>query len=181
MDDEKLIRRIVAKCDKAAANTLVQRYYDEMFRYAYRQSVSAADPRESAQDLTQEIFIAALRSLPTYESKKASFRTWLYQVANSRIIDFRRKFHPYEVQIDDTELFAEAEFTEEMQNKALLEKITEHIDTLPSDIQRILRLHLFGEMTFAQIGKAMELQESTVKTKFYRAIHKIKELFRDEW
>jgi len=177
MHDERLIRRIIRKGDRAAADELVGRYYDEIYRYTYRQSVSTDDPKNAAQDLTQEIFISALGSLSTFNPKKAGFRTWLYQVASSRIIDSRRKFRPDEVQIDETDIYIDTDMTINLQNRELLQKIEEHIETLPSEIQRIFRLHLYSDMTFARIAESMDLSESTVKTKFYRTIKKIREVF----
>ena len=181
MDDNKLIRRILQRNDRAAANELIGKYYDEIYRYAYRQSVFCPDPKDAAQELTQEIFISALRSLPGFKCEKAGFRTWLYQVATSRIIDARRRFRPNEVQIDETEIAAEADFTVDLQNRELLQRIEKHISEKPSGVQRIFRLHLYGGMTFKQIGATMDLPESTVKTKYYRAIKQIEEVFKDEY
>lgn len=181
MDDSKLIRRILRHRDRAAADALVERYYDEIYRYAYRQSQNHADPKEAAMDMTQEIFISALHALATFNPKKAGFRTWLYQVANSRIIDARRKFRPDEVQIDETEIFIEADFTGELQNKVLLQKIEDYISDLPSDIQRIFRLHLYAERTFPQIARDLDLPEAAVKSKYYRTVKRIKEVFHDEY
>jgi len=181
MEDAKLIRRILSKRDRAAADMLVERYYDEIYRYAYRQSLGSANPKETAMDLTQEIFISALQSLATYNPKKAGFRTWLYRVANSRIIDARRRFHPEEVQIDETKFFDDRDFADELQNKELVQKIESHISGLPSDLQRILRLHLYAEKTFEQIAKEVEMPEGTVKTKYYRAVKRIREVFQSEY
>ena len=181
MDDNKLIRRILHGCDRAAADELVERYYDEIYRYAYRQSQGSGDPVQTAMDLTQEIFISVLGSLATYNPKKAGFRTWLYRVANSRIIDTKRRFHPDEVQIDETEVFEQTDITEELHNKELLAKIEEYVSSLPSDVQRIFRLHLYGGQPFGQIAADSGLAEATVKTKYYRTVKRIKEVFSDEY
>jgi hypothetical protein len=63
-------------------------------------------------------------------------------VANSRIIDFHRKFQPMEVAIDKTEIYVTSDFTEVLVNTDLLKKIASHISTLPSDIQRFFLLLL---------------------------------------
>ena len=181
MTDEKLVRRILHKSDRAAADELIGRYYDEIYRFAYRQSAYMADPKNTAQDLTQEVFMSMLRSLSTFDARRAGFRTWLYRVASSRIIDARRKFHANEVQIDETELFAETDLAVDLYNADFVKKIEEYISTQPSDIQRVLRLHLYNDMTFAQIATAMDIPESTVKTKFYRNLKKLKEVFMDDY
>jgi RNA polymerase sigma-70 factor (ECF subfamily) len=180
MKDEKLIRRVL-RHERDAAEKLIERYYDEIYRFAYRQSSSSNDPKSEAQDITQEIFISALGSLYSYDPKKASFRTWLYRVANSRIIDSRRKFRPDEVQIDEMELHTAIDFAIDFQNKALLKNIEDYISSKPSDIQRIFRLHLYSDITFTEIAEMVGVPESTVKTKFYRTIKKIKEVFEDEY
>lgn len=70
-----------------AADTLVRTYYDEIYAFVYRQ----VGDREDAMDLTQESFIAALRSLHTYDAQKSGFRTWLYHIVTYKVIDMRRK------------------------------------------------------------------------------------------
>lgn len=180
MKDTALIRGVL-RGDRSAGEELIDRYYDEIYRYAYRQSASTSDPRATAQDLTQEIFISMMHSLPTYSAGKASFRTWLYYVANSRIIDSRRKFQPNEVQIDETEVLAETDIIEDLHHKDLLRRIEESIAFLPSEVQRIIRLHLYAELPFSQISESMGLPEATVKTKFYRAIRRIREEYHNEF
>ncbi|MDE7477469.1 MAG: RNA polymerase sigma factor, partial [Lachnospiraceae bacterium] len=67
--------------------------------FVYRQVGS----KEDAMDLTQNIFVAVLRSLPGYQSRHARFRTWLYAVANNKIIDARRKVRADSVSVRSLE------------------------------------------------------------------------------
>ena len=69
--EEKWIRAVQRRGDRQAAEALIQAHYDEIYRFAYRQT----GDREDAMDLTQSIFIAVLRALPGYRAEKASFRT----------------------------------------------------------------------------------------------------------
>lgn len=84
--DARLVRAIVRTGSRAKADTLVRAYYDEMLRFALRQITSAED----ARDVTQEIFVAALRGLPGFDPRRASFRTWLYRIASNKVIDWLR-------------------------------------------------------------------------------------------
>ena len=81
--DYRLIREIKKKNDRNSANELVSRYYDEIYIYAYKQ----LQEKELAMDMTQDIFIAVLNGLHSYDEKKASFRTWLYRLASNKITD----------------------------------------------------------------------------------------------
>jgi len=179
LDNATLIRRILRRQDATAANELVTRYYDEIYRYVHRQSLAQPDPRQEAMDLTQEIFIAALRSLPGYDTKKSGFRTWLYHVSSSCVIDARRKFSSEQVQIDTIELTSDENIVLDFENRELATRVELYLRELPGVEQRILRLHLYGEQTFGQIAAALEMLESTVKTKYYRSIKQLKEELRD--
>ena len=86
--EDKWIRAIQRRGSRDAAEKLIQSYYDEIYRFIYRQ----VGHKEDAMDLTQSIFIAVLRAIPSYQAKRASFRTWLYRIAANKIIDARRHF-----------------------------------------------------------------------------------------
>ena len=72
-----------ARRSRQAAERLVERYYNEIYVFVYRQT----GHKEDAMDLTQSIFLAILRALSTYDPKKAAFRTWLYRIAANKVID----------------------------------------------------------------------------------------------
>ena len=59
-EEQKWIRDIQRRGSRQAADKLVRAYYDEMYRFAYRQ----LGRKEDALDLTQTIFLAVLRALP---------------------------------------------------------------------------------------------------------------------
>lgn len=88
--DNQLIRKIKKNGDRKAADELVSRYYREVYAFAYRQT----SDMDLAMDLTQEIFIAALKGIPSFDEKKAGFRTWLYSIASNKITDYyRSRYH----------------------------------------------------------------------------------------
>lgn len=70
MDQEvKWIRDTQRHGSRAAAEALISSYYDEIYRFAYRQTGN----REDAMDLTQNIFLAVLWAIHSYNGKKATF------------------------------------------------------------------------------------------------------------
>ena len=80
--EDKWIRAIQRRGSRDAAEKLIQSYYDEIYRFIYRQ----VGHKEDAMDLTQSIFIAVLRAIPSYQPKRASFRTWLYVLLLTRLL-----------------------------------------------------------------------------------------------
>ncbi len=65
---------------------------------------------------------------------------------------------------------------ESFQLKEDAKEILEIINTLNTSIQQILRLKIFGGMTFLEIASLIDMSESTVKTKYYSSIKKIKKI-----
>lgn len=88
--DNQLIRKVKKKNDREAADELLGRYYREIYAFVWRQ----VRDKELAMDLTQDIFVAVLRGLPSFDERKAQFRTWLYRVASNKITDYyRSRYH----------------------------------------------------------------------------------------
>ncbi len=100
--EKKWVRDIVRFGSKKAADALVREYYDDIYAYVYRQTGS----REDALDVTQECFLAAFRSLSSYDPKKAGLRTWLYHIASHKVIDFKRKKREVYVLMEEQEIAA---------------------------------------------------------------------------
>lgn len=171
--DQKWIREILRHGSQKAADQLVRNYYDEIYIFVYRQIGN----REDALDLTQDSFIAALRSLPSYDSKKAGFRTWLYHIATYKVIDARRKFKPVAVPLDEDELLLDEDFAANIVDKELLHQIEEYVRSLDPALQEIFRLRLYGDYSFPDIASATSQPESKIKAQYYRLIQWLRKEF----
>ncbi|MDM0577488.1 sigma-70 family RNA polymerase sigma factor [Clostridium perfringens] len=115
-----------------------------------------------------------------FDDEKASFRTWLYKIASNKIIDnYRSTYYKYVTVVDEFEeglVGYKNDLEESFQLKEDAKEILEIINTLNTSIQQILRLKIFGGMTFLEIASLIDMSESTVKTKYYSSIKKIKKI-----
>lgn len=175
----KLIKQIQRKANQSAANSLISKYYHEIYAYMYKQTMN----KELALDLTQDIFIHVLQAIHSFDEKKASFRTWLYRLATNKIVDYFRSRH-YKVNhflapIEDDDVILPDDFTIHLEYKEDIAKITAIVNQLEVHTQQIFRLKFFAEYTFLEISAALEIPESTVKTKYYSMIRKIKKQFEE--
>ncbi|KAB8295602.1 RNA polymerase sigma factor [Bifidobacterium avesanii] len=181
--DAAWIRRILHGSERAA-DALVREHYDGLFAFVYRQ----VGDREETMNLTQETFIAALKSLPSYDPDRASFTTWLYRIAAYKVIDFRRRTNPEAVSLDSAEDGASwdvpderlADTAELVANRELLGRIEERVAACDPAVQEAFRLHLYAGQGFAQIAAAAGESESTVKARYYRLMAMLRKEFGDE-
>lgn len=175
--DLKLIKKIKKRNSKSDADEPVSKYYKEIYIYVYKQT----SDKELSMDLTQEIFISVLKSIPNFDQSKASFRTWLYRIATNKLVDyFRSKNYKYNTTtetIEDKQIEDKTDFTVSLEQKEDVEKIQIIVNKLSTEYQEIFRLKIFLEATFAEIAEILKIPESTVKTKYYSIIKKVKSEF----
>ena len=178
-DELRLIRKIQKSGDHTAADALIRKYYDEIFRFIRKQTRD----KETALDLTQEIFISLLKTIGRYDpSRGAGFRTWLYKIATDKAIDYFRSQAARITEtfsLDDVEPIDETNFVKQIENEDFADRVCDYVSKFPPDTQKIFRLYIFGGYTFAEIAKSMQMAEGSVKSKYYRLVNKIKGEFSD--
>lgn len=176
--EQKWIRAIVKRGSPKAADALVRAYYDDIYRFVYWQIGN----REDALDVTQECLISALRSLPSYNPKKSGFRTWLYRVASHKVIDLRRKTGamPITADIEEQEIADKKDFTEQIQNRELLERVEQFVCGMSPRQQEVFRLRVYAGCSFPEIAAALAEPEAAVKARYYRMIAAVRKEFQDE-
>jgi RNA polymerase sigma-70 factor (ECF subfamily) len=184
LNEQKLIKKIQKKGDRPSADKLIQIYYDEIHRFIIKQTRDY----DISLDLTQETFISMLQTISYFNEKKSSFRTWLYRIATNKTIDYFRsknfKNNSKNISLDDIEPIDENSFTDmlvNLENKQMSEKICGYIENLSNDLQKIFRLHIFAEYTFAEISRELNQSESTIKTKYYRTLNSLRKEFKNEF
>ena len=119
-----------------------------------------------------------LRTLRFYDPKKgAGFRTWLYKIAANKITDYyRSRAVPITeaLSLDEGEPVDETDFVKGLENKDLAARVCEYVNNLSADTQKIFRLHIWGQYTFAEIAASMQMPESSVKSKYYRLLNTLR-------
>ncbi|SDI32703.1 RNA polymerase sigma-70 factor, ECF subfamily [Alteribacillus persepolensis] len=171
--ERRWIKAIQKRSSEEAANRLIRKYYQEIYAFVFKQTFD----QELAKDLTQEIFVSMLRSIFRYDGR-ASFRTWLYKIANSRIIDYyRSKFYKENkhAPIISEELLEEPEdFVVDIERKEEAQSVLNVLARFGQQHQQIVRQKIYAEQTFAEIADSLSIPESTVKSQYYAAIKRLR-------
>lgn len=188
--DERLIRKIIKHKSKTATNALIKRYYDEIYAFAYRQT----GEKETAMDITQEIFINVLQKIDSFDERKAGFRTWIYRIASNKITDYYRS-SSYKMKTKEQSLYYMPDDDISEQDKTISDKVlNEYQKDLSEviiqrefikDIMRIVVTYdrewieifqkkCFEEMTFKEIADTMGISLNTVKARFYSMVKRIR-------
>lgn len=171
--EQKWIRAIQRRNSRAAAEQLIQAYYDEIYRFVYRQTGS----REDAMDLTQSIFIAVLRRCPATGPNGHPSAPGCTASPPTRSLMPARRTRLSPVPLEETELPAAEDFVSQIHNQALLDAIEGYVSGLDAGEQAVFRLRIYGEKTFPEIAAALDEPEAAVKSRYYRLMGRLRKEF----
>ncbi|MEO5950018.1 MAG: RNA polymerase sigma factor [Candidatus Saccharimonadales bacterium] len=100
---EKLIITRVLEGETDSYRELVERYQTGLIIHCE----NILNDRQDGEDMAQEAFIKAFKSLKTFSSEKARFSTWLYRIASNLCVDFLRK-NKKVFNVEDIERYTQA-------------------------------------------------------------------------
>jgi|SRR6185503_493030 len=175
LSDAELIAQTLTG-NQAAYADLVKRHQRFVFTLALRY----AKVREDAEEIAQDSFIKAYRSLASFQGQ-SKFSTWLYSVVYTTAMTFLRKKRIATDSIDDEHNFVQIENqvsaydvnTAESKSRSFY--LQQAIGQLLPDDAAIITLFYKGEQSLEEIAQAMGMETNTVKVKLFRARQRLKE------
>lgn len=175
LTDTELIKRIL-QGEQAFFAQLVQRYQQYVFTLVLR----FTDSREDAEEISQDVFVKAYRSLADFRGE-SKFSTWLYTVVRTSSITFLRKKKLDTTSLDNERTFLQLENRESGFNANTMEQKSRHamvnaaIRLLSPDDSQIITLFYKGEQSLEEIGRIMGMEANTVKVRLHRARNRLRE------
>jgi RNA polymerase sigma factor (sigma-70 family) len=175
LTDTEVIRKVLAG-EQSLFAQLVQRYQTYVFTLVHR----FTDNREDAEEISQDVFVKAYRSLADFRGE-AKFSTWLYTIVRTSCITFLRKRRLDTTSLDNERTSIQLENRESGFKANIIEQKSRHamvnaaIRMLSPDDSQILTLFYKGEQSLEEIGKVMGLDPNTIKVKLHRARNRLKE------
>ena len=136
---------------------------------------------EDANDVLQNTFIKAWKSLDTFQGK-SSVSTWLYRIAINEALDFVRKQKAMaSVSADEDITIANRLMADEYfdgdRTQALLQ---EAVSKLPEVQRTVFCMKYFDEMKYSEISKVLDTTEGALKASYHLAVKKITEYFQNK-
>lgn len=160
--DQALIERVVTTDCHDSFGILVERHQSDL-RYSLRQMTGWNEAL--ADDLAQETFIQAFKSLKNYQGT-AKFSSWLYRIAYNQMVSHFRLARNREVSASEEILKTHSEqlglsTTSEID---LHRDLAYSMKALSTKQRMAVHLHLHRELTHAEITAIMGIPLGTVKT-----------------
>ncbi len=181
-DSDLLIR--YRNGDVEALGELVERYRRPLFSLIG----NMAHGQEEADEIFQEVWFRALRSLDTY--KEGHFFGWIARIAHNLLIDRARRRRPT-MSLDDTAeegailrrdtLEASDPGPERaLEAKDLATRLAEAMERLPPEQKEVLLFRVLSNLPFKEIARIQNVSINTALARMHYALAKLRPLLKDE-
>lgn len=132
-----------------------------VFRYAYRLCGCSS----TAEDIVQEVFLRAFRSLHQLRDEAAA-RGWLLVIARNEFVRWCRKSASSGLAVDPSDCELPIESDEPLLERR--EWVESALQQLPEDFRLVLLMFYFEELSYAQIGQQLKIPIGTVMSRLSR-------------
>ncbi|WP_342032480.1 sigma-70 family RNA polymerase sigma factor [Mesobacillus boroniphilus] len=147
---------------------LIEDYADRVNRLAYTYVKSW----QSAEDITQEVFISCYKNLDSFRSE-SSYKTWIFKITVNKCKDYlKSKWYKSIVPIEFGWSLIPGSKTspeEDVINKNKHYTLSKNVMSLPAKYREIIILYYYEDLNIAEISNLTSINLDTVKTRLRRA------------
>ena len=165
--------------DKKAFETLYSEYYSNLYFFVLKNVKN----KETAEDITQEAFLKAMKSLETL-ARPETFETWLHSIAYNKCMDnFRAESRnacfetdeEKEQAIENSALNSPVMLPEDYAvNEDRKRELADLIDRLKPDMRSALILYYYNDMSISEVASSLGMNENAAKQKLFLARKKLR-------
>lgn len=146
----------------------MEQLYQENAKIVYHFLLSLCRSKALAEDLTQETFLRAYRSLERYDGS-CKVSTWLCQIAKHLYYQYLAK-NDREIPMEPDEKQASGKPCpeEEVMHRLELMDVLRKMQKLPFNMREVIYLRVAADLSFKEIGEIMGKSENWARVNFYR-------------
>lgn len=179
-NEEYIVERAV-QGDQGAFTQLYDLYFNKVYKYMYfriRRQVES-------EDLTQEVFIKALKAIESYKPGKTPFAAWLFRIAHNQMIDFvRKKDKVQSTSLEEvTTVVGSENPVADAERSMEIAELSAAIEELPPAQQEVISLRFIAELSISEVSKIAGKSEGTVKALQFNATASLRKILtgKMEW
>jgi RNA polymerase sigma-70 factor (ECF subfamily) len=173
-DEQSLVRRAQGQ-DREAFAELYEAYFDKIYRYI---ALKIGDKVE-AEDMTQQVFLKALKSLPGYKWKDVPFSAWLYRIAHNQTVDHFRKASRQQ-SCELTEEITPSDPSENPERETEIKMDIEHLVAATKHLTKaqrdVISLRFTSDLPIAEVARIMGKSEGAIKALQHSAVASLKRI-----
>ncbi|HEY83414.1 MAG TPA: sigma-70 family RNA polymerase sigma factor [Dehalococcoidia bacterium] len=171
-DEESLVRRAQEQ-DQAALTGIYEANFDRIYRYI---ALKIGD-RTEAEDMTQQVFLSAFKSISSYKHRGTPFSAWLFRIAHNQVVDYlRKKSKRATVPLEKVPERGGGDPRLEVEQSLTMEELASATSKLTPAQREVLSLRFAGGLSVAQVAKVMGKSEGAIKALQHSAIVSLRKI-----
>jgi RNA polymerase sigma-70 factor (ECF subfamily) len=153
-----------------------QLLYNKYSRAMYNTSLRIVNNGADAEDVLQEAFLDAFRSLHDFHYR-STFGAWLKKIVINKSINALRKRKPNQEIVEESVVYSmpDSDGVDEAEIQYKVDEVKQAIKRLPDGYRTVLSLYLLEGYDHEEIAEILKISHNTVRTQYIRA--KLKLLF----
>jgi RNA polymerase sigma-70 factor, ECF subfamily len=166
--EDQIVARVLAG-KTSEFRHLVEQYHQPVFRFARNLIADEHD----AEDITQEVFLAAFNHLASYNVERASLLTWLFTIARNRCVNYLKRTRP----VIGGEAIANSQpagNSDDSARKEFWSRLDEALDALPIEQKTAFLLAEIEGLSYVDIAYIEQTTLGTVKSRIHRAKQRLR-------
>ena len=172
-EEESLVRRAQHR-DQEAFAQLYEEHFDKIYRYVTLKIGNATE----AEDMTQQVFLNALQSISSFKWRGIPFSAWLFRIAHNQVVDYFRSKKRTAVPLDESLASNNNNPQSIVEQKLDIEQLLLATKGLTDAQREVISLRFAGELSIAQVAKAMGKSQGAVKALQHSAIVALRKRLR---
>ena len=167
MQDEQGLVQRAQQGDKEAFAQLYETHFDRIYRYVLLRMRNKAE----AEDMTQQVFVKAFESLPSFKWKGIPFSAWLFRIAHNLVVDHVRKEKKRPtVYLEESLAVSASNPVLEAERRLNIEQLISATKNLTAAQREVISLRFAGGLPVAEVAKVMGKSQGAVKALQHSAI-----------
>ncbi|MDT2757868.1 sigma-70 family RNA polymerase sigma factor [Enterococcus asini] len=175
MEDELITQ--LKKRDFAGLENLIAEYGEAILRTIH--AILKESHEQSEWEMVEnEVFYGIWEKINTYDSKKASFTTWVLMIARSKAIDKKRMLQR-DLKNDELSDQSIRQIAYAVADPLAQEEFLELVDCLSKEDQHIFLLYYFYQESPADIADLLGINQGVIYNRLSRGRSKLKEVLSE--
>jgi RNA polymerase sigma-70 factor (ECF subfamily) len=163
--------------DRASIGQLYEEYNAHVYRYLYY----LVSDMHVAEDLTSEVFVRMIRSLPNYRYRGISFQAWLFQIAHNLAVDyFRKSGKRQQVELEENLYSSDPAIDITVEQNLTSDMLRMALEQINQPQREVIILRFVAGMPIAQVAQTLRKSEDTVKGLQRRGLSSLRKIL-DDW
>jgi len=184
---------VIERCrrgEAAAWDALFDEHYAATGRFIFQLSTDIS--REDAEEICQEVFLSVIKNIATFHHA-SQFRTWLFRIASNKARDHLERQRaakrgggraplPLNVENNGSHVIDPPD-TLPSPDAALLtaeqmQLLRQSLDRLGNPCRELIELRYFGDLSYDEIGRALDMHPKTVSSRLSKCLHHLEQIAR---